>query len=102
MYIANRSFMVDSSVHEQWLKLLREKFIPFLHEHGFTQTTLTRMLSVEVAEGFTYSLQIRIDEISKYKTLTDEIFPEYDRSANELFGDKVLQFTSLMKIINND
>ena len=30
MYIYNTSFMVEAPVHDRWLALVRDKYIPFL------------------------------------------------------------------------
>ena len=35
MYIYNTSFVVEAEVHDRWLTLVREKYIPFLKKRGF-------------------------------------------------------------------
>ena len=59
--------------------------------------TFTRVVSVDALDHFTYSLQVGIDDLARYKELTEDIFDEYKTIADELFGDKVMWFTSLMK-----
>ena len=45
MYIYNTSFMVEAPVHDRWLALVRDKYIPFLKKEGFDRITLSRILS---------------------------------------------------------
>ena len=39
MYIYNTSFMVEAPVHDRWLALVRDKYIPFLKKEGFDRIT---------------------------------------------------------------
>ena len=88
MYIYNTSFMVEAPVHDRWLALVRDKYIPFLKKEGFDRITLSRILSSETAGQLTYSLQVRVAEI-----------PEYETIASGLFDGQVLHFATLMKVI---
>ena len=99
MYIYNTSFVVEAEVHDRWLVLVREKYIPFLTKEGFEQITLSRVLSVEATTEFTYALQVRVEAIPDYQRLAGELFSEYETIASGLFGDKVLHFATLMKVI---
>lgn len=97
MYIINTTFVVAPEVQQMWLGILKEKYIPFLRERGYTSLVFSRIISVEAVDQFTYSLQVEVEDIPAYQTLTGEIFEEYWRIADPLFGDKVLWFTTLMK-----
>lgn len=99
MYIYNTSFVVEAEVHDRWLTLVREKYIPFLKKEGFEQITLSRVLSVEATTEFTYALQVRVEAIPDYQRLAGELFSEYETIASGLFGDKVLHFATLMKVV---
>ncbi len=98
-YIINTSFMVEGKVHEAWLRLMQERYLPFLVEQGFTRRIFTRMLASEQEAHFTYSLQLPIDSLEHYHRLIEEVQREYERSAQELFGEQVLHFTTLLKQI---
>ena len=97
MYIVNTTFVVAPEAQQMWLDILKEKYIPFLRERGYTSLVFSRIVSVEAVDEFTYSLQAEVEDIPAYQTLTGEIFEEYRRIADPLFGDKVLWFTTLMK-----
>ena len=99
MYIYNTSFMVEAPVHDRWLALVRDKYIPFLKKAGFDRITLSRILSPETAGQLTYSLQVRVAEIPDYQRLDGELFAEYETIASGLFDGQVLHFATLMKVI---
>ena len=94
MYIYNTSFMVEVPVHDRWLALVRDKYIPFLKKEGFDRITLSRILSPETAGQLTYSLQVRVAEIPDYQRLYGD-----ETIASGLFDGQVLHFATLMKVI---
>lgn len=100
MYIVNTSFMVDHSVSARWMELLTKHHIPFLREHGLDRIVLTRVISIEASDHFTYSLQVGIADMEQYRLITEELFQEYVDISVPLFGDKVQWFTSLMKHVD--
>lgn len=97
MYIVNTTFVVAPEAQQLWLDILKNKYVPFLRERGYTSLVFSRVISAEAVDQLTYSLQTEVEDIPAYQTLTGEIFEEYRRIADPLFGDKVLWFTTLMK-----
>lgn len=100
MYKINTSFVVDHIAHERWLDIIIHNYVPFLRQNGFESVTLSRIVSIDASDHFTYSLLIDIENMDQYKTLTTSIFEEYTKIAEPLFGTQVTWFTSLMKIID--
>ena len=74
-------------------------FASVAKKEGFEQITLSRVLSVEATTEFTYALQVRVEAIPDYQRLAGELFSEYETIASGLFGDKVLHFATLMKVV---
>ena len=101
MYIVNTTFVIEPQVLPQWLDLIKQRYIPFLGSCGFGKSTLTQIISVEAVDHFTYSLQVRVEDITAYKKLTEELFNEYITVADAMFRTKVVWFNSLMKIIQD-
>ena len=99
MYTVNTSFMVEPDIHAQWLEMVSNRYIPLLRTQGFDKILFSRILSIEPTEHFTYSLQINIQDLQEYKKLTEEILAEYAAIASDMFGNKALYFTSLLKHI---
>ncbi len=97
MYILNTSFMVDYDVHERWLDTFRGRFLPFLRQAGFEAPVFTRVVSGAAEGHFTYSLQIPLADLARYKEYTEEILADYAATIAPAFGEKVLWFVSLLK-----
>ena len=97
MYIVNTSFMVDPAIHDRWLESLRKHYLPLLAAQGFDKITFTRVLPATAEEHFTYSLQVDVGDMPRYKRLVGELFEEFAATARDLFGDKLMWFNSLLK-----
>ena len=99
MYILNTTFVVDPSQQDAWLDVIKNIYIPYLNEEGFVDITFTRIISIEPVKQFTYSLQVGVEDMGKYKLLTESVFQKYEVVASPMFGDRVVWFTSFMKKI---
>lgn len=98
MYIVNTSFFVKPEISGQWLEIINGKYIPFLKENGFNDIVFSRVLSEgNNVDGFTYSLMVHVEDMSQYKTLTNELFGEYTSIAVPMFGQDVVWFITVMK-----
>ncbi|MCD8185438.1 MAG: DUF4286 family protein [Rikenellaceae bacterium] len=101
MYILNTSFMVEYEVHDHWLDTFRNRFLPHLRQLGFTELIFTKVISNDQEGHFTYSLQIPMQDLSRYEEFTGEILSEYAAVYRPVFGEKVLWFGSLLKKIES-
>lgn len=99
MYLVNTSFAVEPCMRDRWLEIINEHYIPLLLEKGFVVVALSRVISVDAVDHFTYSLLVEVENMERYKELTDDVFGEYLAVADPLFGSRALWFTSLMKKI---
>lgn len=95
MYILNTSFMVDHDVHERWLSGFRGRFLPALSEAGFTGLVFTKVVSNDNEGHSTYSLQIPLDDLARYKEYTEDILARHPD-----YGEKVVWFVSLLKHVD--
>ncbi len=97
MYLVNTSFAVEPAVHDCWLGIIKGHYIPLLMERGFEVVALSRVISVDPVQHFTWSLLVAVPDMARYTVLTEEVFGEYLAIADQLFGNSVMWFTSLMK-----
>ena len=97
MYIVNTTFVVEPEAQDQWLDIINSRYIPFLKENGYNVLALSRVISVEAVSHFTYSLLVEVPGLEEYRRLSGELFEEYVRIADPLFGTKVMWLTTLMK-----
>jgi len=100
MYIYNVTVNIDSSVHDEWLKWIKEHIPQVLATGKFKSAKLTKVLIEEEMGGETYSIQYR----SYSRAALDAYYKE---DANRLrteglkkFADKMLAFRTELEIID--
>lgn len=98
-YIINVSFIVEPVAHGQWYEFFTTKFIPELRGHGYGELIFTRVLTDEANSHYTYSLQVKDSTVADYQRFMSEMMAEYSKIAEPWFAQKVLHYTSLLKII---
>lgn len=100
MIIYNVTVNVDESVHQEWLKWIKEHIPQVLATGKFTEAKFTKVLVEEEMGGTTYSVQYR----AKSREALDSY---YKHDAEGLrseglskFADKVLAFRTELEIID--
>lgn len=100
MYIYNVTANIEESVHDEWLKWIKEHIPRVLATGKFEKATLSRVLVEEELGGVTYSVQ--------YRSYSREALDAYYRDdADKLraegmkkFADKMLAFRTELQIID--
>ena len=100
MYIYNVTTNVDGSIHQEWLKWMKEKHIPTMLSLGkFTNAKMIQVMVEEEMGGKTYSIQY---SANTRENLDDYYKEDADRLRSESlkkFGDKMLAFRTELKLI---
>ncbi|WP_203256089.1 DUF4286 family protein [Hyunsoonleella ulvae] len=99
-FIYNVTANIDASIHDEWLKWIKEHIPQVLGTGKFEKATLTRVLVEEDMGGVTYSIQ--------YHSYSREALDAYYREdADRLrqeglkkFADKMLAFRTELQIID--
>ena len=100
MIIYNVTANIDESIHDQWLKWIKEHIPQVLATGKFEKATLTKVLVEEDMGGHTYSVQ--------YRSCSREALDAYYREDAEklraeglkLFADKMLAFRTELQIVD--
>jgi hypothetical protein len=101
MIIYNVTLKVHWSIHENWLKWMKETHIPDVMNTGcFTGNRLVRVLDIDEEEGPTYASQYHAQDRSQYTRYIDEFAPVMRKHLVDMWGDKVFAFRSLMEVVN--
>lgn len=100
MYIINISFIVSAPIHGAWYDFVTSKFIPAVKsDERVIKTLFSRVLSQEIEQQFTYSLQIDVEQISYYTQLKGSVLAEYQQFSSELFDAEVTHYISILKVL---
>ena len=100
MIIYNVTANIDESIHEEWLKWIKEHIPQVLATGKFEKATLSKVLVEEDMGGVTYSVQYK----SYSRAALDAYYKEdAERLRNDglkRFADKVLAFRTELEIID--
>lgn len=100
MIIYNITIKVEWSVAEEWVKWMREVHIPGVLNTGcFEKHQFVRLLQVDETEGPTYASQYYTPSLSKYDFYLQHYAASFRQQIEEKWGDKYIDFCSLMQIV---
>ena len=100
MIIYNVTINIDETVHDKWLKWMRETHIPEVLETGkFLKAKMAKVLVEEEMGGITYSIQYTAEN----KEILDKYYAEdAERMRKEVskhFGNKFVAFRTELAVI---
>ena len=99
MFIYNVTINVDESVHEEWLKWMKEKHMNDVMSSGcFTSNRLLRVLADD--EGATYSAQYHFNAMEDFARYKADFGPAMQQDAHNMFGGKFVAYRTLLEIMD--
>ena len=85
---------------ENWLSWMKEVHIPGIMESElFEKNTLLQLLNVDEQDGLTFALQLYAPSSSEYDEYEKRFAPALRSKATQQWGDQVLSFRTLMRIV---
>lgn len=101
MYIYNVTSNVDKSIHDKWLKWMKEVHIPEMLSTGkFTHARIIKVLVEEEMGGTTYSVQYYTNSKQALQKYYNEDAERLRQQVSILFADKILSFRTELEIIS--
>lgn len=101
LYIYNVTTLVSHSIHDDWLKWMKEEHIPQVLNTGlFTHYRMLRLLETDETEGITYATQYFCNSLQNYTQYTQHFAPQLRKKAADKWGEQALSFRTLMEVIN--
>ncbi len=100
MHLYNITFNIEPEIRNEWLRWIREKYVPFVMETGlFLDHKLFRLLNETENEGFTYSLQFFADSLDKVDEYLEQSAREITARHNDAFRHKHVSFMTLLESV---
>lgn len=100
MIIYNVTSNIDDSIHDQWMEWMMNEHVPAIMATGkFYKIKIVKVLGDEQHGGTTYSVQYSADSRAKLDEYYRDHSPVMRKEAQQLFGDKMLQFRTELEII---
>ena len=101
MIIYNVTLTADWSIHDAWLRWVKEEFIPgILNSNLFQKHQLVRLLEVDETYGPTYAIQFYANSMDDYKRYYTELSGELNKKNYDKWGDKSLAFETIMQVVH--
>jgi Domain of unknown function (DUF4286) len=99
MIVYNVTINVDSAIHEEWLKWMKEKHLADVMATGMFETyKFLKLLSKQEDEiGETYAIQYFAKSIENYERYKQEFAPQLQLDGKKLFDGKFHAFRTLLE-----
>lgn len=98
MIVYNVTVKIDLSVHDLWLRWMKEEHIPRVMETGcFVESKIYRVLEENTPDGITYAFQYFAEDISKYFDYKEKHAARLQKESLDLFPNKFHVFRTLLK-----
>lgn len=101
MYIYNVTTNIEDSVHDQWLKWMKEVHIPDVLATGkFLSAKMCKVLVEEDMGGSTYSVQFATASKEILNRYYEEDASRLREAGNLLFSGKFVSFRTELEIVS--
>lgn len=99
MIIYNVTINIDSSVHEEWLKWMKEIHVPEVMNTGcFLEKKFLKLIGEEESDEITYAIQYTCNSINDFYEYEKLYAPQLRAKHNEKYKDKFVAFRTLLEI----
>ena len=101
MMIQNITSQVGWGIHTEWLSWLQRECIPEIMATGlFVSYQLVKVWNVDDLDGPTYALQLYAENAEQIGVFNEVDAPRIASQSAGLWGDAIVNFTSLMEVVN--
>jgi hypothetical protein len=97
MIVYNVTVKIDPTVHDEWLKWMRETHIPDVLATGLFEDNKMMRVLVDEEDGKTYSIQYRISSWEKLNSYQKEHAPRLQKEHTDRYKDKFVAFRTLLE-----
>ncbi len=100
MILYNVTLKVNNDIHEDWVKWMQLSHIKDVMLTGlFVDYRMCRLLGMDDSEGPTYTIQYKLESAKHLETYSDQFAPGLQKDHLDRYGDQVMAFRTVMKII---
>lgn len=100
MILYNITFHVELDVVDDFKEFLQNQHLPTLHNNqNILEHKLLKLLNVDESEAITMTLQYFLKDMGTYNQHIAVVDSKLKKEINELYGEKVLYFCSVLEKI---
>lgn len=98
MLVYNTTIKVDHEVHDEWLRWMKQVYIPaFMKTGKFIDQRICRLLGVDETDGMTYSLQLTVPDRNSFHKFQEEDSYRLQKIQIEKYQTQVVSFSTVME-----
>ena len=100
MIIYNVTIKTDWSIHDRWLRWMKEEKLPgMLATSFFKEYRMVRLLETDDSDGPTYAVQYTAFSLKEYNDYMRIHSVKHSQLEASLWGIKALQFSTIMEVV---
>ena len=105
MIIYNVTVNIESSVHDEWIRWMKEVHIPDVMKSGlFLENRMLKVLGDDPDQigtgGATYAIQYTCRNIADFRKYETEFAPGLRKEHQEKFKDQFVSFRTLLELVD--
>ena len=100
MILYNITINIDNEVHDEWMKWMKDTYIPHVLETKlFVDHKIFQLFNEEPNGGTTYAFQFFLKNREDYEIYQKEFDAALQSSLNSKFRGKFVDFKTLLKLV---
>ena len=97
MIVCNVTVKIEKSVKDEWLQWMQAVHIPDVMSTGYFEDHRVARVLVDEDDGFTYSIQYRIESIEKLSEYQSKDAPRLQAEHSKRYEGKYVAFRTLLE-----
>ena len=97
--IHNTTYIVNNNIEKDWVQFIINNYIPPLKKYNECKDILFTKVSIDQAEGSTYSIQIVFEDEKVRKNFIEEVISPLEKKLSATYNDSYLTFDSVLSEI---
>lgn len=100
MLLYNVTYLVPNELVPEWLRWMKEEHLPeIMATTLFEKNTLLQLMNLDEQDGLTFALQLYTPSPSEFDEYEKKIAPGLRLKATQQWGEQVIAFRTLMRIV---
>ena len=97
--LVNETFIVDKSIHDEWLDWFINTYIKAIKKSGFIEDFILSKMEDDNPDGSTYAFQFKIKKQDFPDFQNEKVLVNLRSNHNKKFINKHASFVTVLKII---
>jgi hypothetical protein len=101
MFIYNVTLKIDWSIEKDWIKWMKEEYMPEVLATGcFEKSQLLRLIEVDETDGPTFAAQYTAGSREAYNRYITEYATLMRQKSFDKWGNRFIAFRSVMEVVH--